>query len=266
MTKFKSLSAFLVLFSTLLLTSCTTETIDSDLINQDVEDNGGTPGGGNNGGGNNGGSNGGGDNGGNNGGGTGGSTDGSYWPMAINNTWSYEVSNSTPYSLKIIATESIGGNIYYKLDNLFGMSDNGSVSGTGTGWVRRVNGDYRMRVKAATTTGADISATEYSLTKDNVPVNGTWTENFVQTVTYNIPGMPPIEMPITVQGTIMEKDITYQVGSQTFNNVIHSKIVHSTMGTTTTTHYYFAKNVGPVKIQMSGGANQTQQLTSYVLN
>lgn len=249
MKKLLLFPVFFTLFSMLLVTSCTTESLDSDLTNQEVDDNGGNNGGGNNNGGNNG----------------GGNTAGSYWPMAVNNKWTYDVSTGAAQDMKIINTQTIDNKLYYKYDNFFGTSTAGQAGMAEVG-TRQQNGTYYAWVKT-TASGTNLSPVEYILLKDNIAAGETWNQTLVQNVTFNMPGIPPMTMTIEVQGKIIEKNISLQVGSQTFNDVIHSKLTQSTLGTTTVTDYYFAKNVGPVKIVMTGGGvNQTQTISSYIVN
>lgn len=259
MKKLRLFPVFFTLFSVLLLTSCTTDSLDSDLTNQEVDDNGGSNGGGgNNGGGNNGGNNGGGNNG-------GGNTTGSYWPMAVNNKWTYDVSTGASQDMKIINTQTIDNKLYYKYDNFFGTSTAGQAGMAEVG-TRQQNGVYYAWVKT-TASGTNLSPVEYIMLKDNIGVGETWNQTLVQNVTFDMPGIPPITMTIEVQGKIIEKNITLQVGTQTFNDVIHTKLTQSTLGTSTVTDYYFAKSVGPIKIVMTGGGvNQTQTISSYVVN
>lgn len=253
MSKLRLIPVIFTLFSVFMVTSCTTEGLDSNIINQDAQN-----------GGNNGGNNGGGSNtGGNNGGG---STTGSYWPMAVNNKWTYNVSTGGSENVKIISTQTINNKLYYKYDNFFGTTTAGAA-GVSQFWTRQQDGTYYARIITDTNNGTHLSPVEYIMLKDNIGVGQTWNQTLVQDVTFDMPGVPPMTMTINVTGKIIEKDITLQVGSQTFNNVIHTEFTQSTMGTTTVTHYYFAKNIGLVKIVMAGGGiNQTQSISSYVIN
>lgn len=256
MKKITFLPIFILMFSAMGLVSCETETLDSDLVNMTDPTLPENPGGGNTGGGNNGGSNNG-----------GGNAQGDYWPAALNNMWTYSVTGGSSESIKIIATETIDGKQYYKFDNVFGMSGNGSVAGNATMWLRKESGNYNIRVKAATTAGADLSAIEYTLLKDNIAAGQTWTQNLIQNITFTIPGIPAIQQAINIQGKIIEKGISIQVGSQTYTDVIHSEITQSASGVTTVTQYYFAKGKGPVKVVMSGAdIDRTMNLTSSVIN
>ncbi|AWH85824.1 hypothetical protein HYN59_12230 [Flavobacterium album] len=239
-----------MLFAVVLLASigisCDTEPADPVLSEQNPDDN--NPGdGGNNGGGNN------------NGG------DGTYWPLAVGNTWTYTVSG-TNQDMIITGTEAIDGETYYKMS---GTTSGGSA--TGNSYLRYDNGTYYMQSSGQTNDGTVVSGIHYVVLKDNIAVNATWTDSFTQSVSYGMPGIPDMEFPVTIAGKMLEKGISYTVGGHTYNDVIHSRIQQTMTGEgfiiITTTDYWFAKNVGPVKIDtITAQESIVQTLVSYDLN
>lgn len=243
----KLLSLLAIVTVTTFFYSCETESLDSDLLQQEIDNptnptNPTNPG-----------------------------ASGSYWPYAINNEWEYE-NASDNQTMKIISTETYQGNSYFKVDNLFGAGNN--VAGSFVFLLRYDNGKYRLNTRGTLITppGA-IAPYEYSVLRDDLPAGGTWTETAEQVTTYT--GIPTaITMTNTYQGTILEKGVSVTVAGETYPDVIHSKMVStSTMTgfpmppTVVTTEYWFAKNVGPVKaVITTGGTTNTTVLVDYLIN
>lgn len=257
-----------VAFTVISFASCSTESLDpvlTESIDNGGEDDGGTDNGG-----------------GNNGGGT---SSGDYWPMAINNEWQYQSSepqNDQP--MKIVSTETINGKEYYKMNRAFQESGNQEMTGTATIHLRKESGSYYQRTSLSVPNQGGMSITaspfEILILKDNLDVNGTWTGTAQQDFTYSIAGMPGISTIIDYTGTIVEKGITYTVGSQNYSNVIKVKYVQkitvvmsgNAVGSpvNTVTYLWFAKDVGPIKSetvnQITGTADYYMNLVSYILH
>jgi hypothetical protein len=204
-----------------------------------------------------------------------GTTEGDYWPMAINNVWDYVYTGDLeedPEPMKIIATEVINGKTYYKMNHYFQDSGTADLTGTAEVYIRKEGGTYYQRVSVVVPSeegvpAITISPYELTVLKDNLEVGQGWTESVMQTTTYDIAGFPPITMTIDITGTILEKGITVTVGGETYTDVIKEKVVQAVMGTTTTSYIYFAKNVGPIKSEASAdGINYLMTLTSYTIN
>lgn len=246
MKKFKFLAGFILLFTAFNFTSCDNEALDGDI-------DPGTENGGNNGG--------------ENGGGT---STGDYWPMAINNQWVFVANSVTQDPMKITSTQQIGGNTHYKYDTFFGTSVSGEFDGEGTVTTRKSNGNYyvRQEVNIPAQEGQPaivVSPMEFIVFKDNLAVNGTWTQNLTQTTT--IQGLPPIRTAVTFKGKILEKNVTMTVNGAEFTNVIKVELIQTTQGVVNTNYYWFSKNVGPIKYQnIFQDYNVTGELDSYSLN
>jgi hypothetical protein len=121
--------------------------------------------------------------------------------------------------------------------------------------------------------GMSIAPYEYTMFKDNLDAGQTWTQTVNQVTSYDMEGIPDITSTLTFTGTIMEKDISLEVEGHTYTNVIKSKLVMqvSTMGisTTVTSYYWFAKDIGPIKSESTGGdiaGEYGVTLLSYTLN
>lgn len=261
---FRVLVALCVLSATV---SCDVEPVDPEVVSQNPDNGGGNNGGGNNGG---------------------GSSSGDYWPMAINNQWQYESSepqNDDP--MKIIATQTIGGKLYYKINYAFTDAGTDDLTGTATTYLRKENGIYyeRVEVNIPDTNGMEVTVSPYEfiMLKDNLAVGQGWTETVTQTTSYemNIPDFP-IDMPdavttIDFTGTIQEKGISVTVNGTTYNDVIKVKVEQDitvsmtgvpSMDSSAVSYIWFAKNVGPIKaISTSSelGYSNTMELVSYNL-
>lgn len=191
--------------------------------------------------------------------------EGDYWPTAIGNEWIYELDGVEQDPVSLISTNVIGGNSYFT----FAPATTGPA--TATQRIRKQNGNYYLKTEsisipanpplpASTTTGNEII-----ILKDNIPVGGTWTDSYSQTTTYV--GMGDFVLDITRTCVIAEKDITVTVNGVVYNNVIRMTLTQETvssgMPAVSITNYWFAKDVGPIKI-MTG--TTTQELLSYDLN
>lgn len=240
------------------------------------------------------------DAGGDNGTGTsGGNSTGDYWPLAVNNAWSYNhyidgVAQEN-YTMDIISNEIYQGESSYKFGQYL-PSVTGS-DGTELGdfqidnYVRKNGGDYIVTVADLNASYLDglfnLTQTGYSLLilKDYVAVGTTWTQN-AQTVTTFVsndplfPDLPSITNNISNSLEIVEKGISVSVNGTTYSDVIKVKLLQETVApaapdqtTSSLLYYYFAKDVGLVKTEGSSSDNADnvtlttlQELYSYTLN
>jgi hypothetical protein len=258
MKRIHLISAFIFLFAAINLTSCDVEPLDPAI---DTSDNGGTdtPGGGGT------------DN------GSGGTSSGDYWPAALNNKWTF-TRDDQEFEMKMISINSIGGNTYYTFNDQAGTGASTGVDGTATTRLRKSGGNYYLKVDDVVTAaeegfpGSTTTGSETILLKDNVDVGATWTQTYTQTTSFTDDSLPTISLNMTINGSIVAKGGTLTVGGQEYTNVIESKYVqtYSLMGVpggTTTTYYYFSKDVGPIKTETtSSGISYLSELVSYQLN
>jgi hypothetical protein len=199
----------------------------------------------------------------------GGGTTGDYWPMAVNNSWTFVNEGVNQAPMKIIATESINNSTYYKYDTFVGLSTEGQGF-VGTVWSKKVNGDYIIRQEATIPAvpgmpSITISPMEIIVLKDFLEVNGTWTQNFTQTTT--IEGLPPIQTAVGIVGKILEKDIEFTVNGVSYENVIKVELIQNTQGETLTNYYWFAKNIGLIKYNnIALEENLEYDLVTYTVN
>ncbi|VXA96276.1 conserved exported hypothetical protein [Flavobacterium sp. 9AF] len=207
----------------------------------------------------------------NGGGNTGGTSSGDYWPAAINNEWIYD-SNGSSSTMKIIATETINGQLYYKFAPQNGSG--ASSSGVVTTSMTKASGVYKLKTHDFTIdAGGGLTGTqtgfEFIVLKDNIPVNGTWTGSYTQTTTYT--GIPPITLTVNYVATILAKGVSESIDNEVFTNIIKVKIDQTSSfpgapSTTISSEYWFAKDVGIIKsTTIGGGANSSSYLVDYTL-
>lgn len=188
--------------------------------------------------------------------------DGDYWPTSIGNEWVYEIDGVEQDPVSMISTNVIGGNTYYTFAPT-GLSMT-------TQRIRKQDGNYYLKTEnislpanpplpASTTTGNEII-----ILKDNIPVGGTWSDSYSQTTTYE--GLGDYVVNIARSCVIAEKGISLTVNGVAYEDVIHMTLTQEITGATpgiSITNYWFAKNVGPIKI-ITG--TETQELLTYDLN
>jgi hypothetical protein len=228
----------------------------------------------------------------------GGESTGDYWPMAVNNNWIYDYSldgvQQEDYNMTIDALSTFEGNQAYLYSQFMP-----TVSGTdGTElesfdidfYTRKNGGDYIVGVGDLT---ADflglfqLSQTGYSfiILKDYLNVGETWTKNVQTTTTFtssdpNFPDLPSVTTDLVLNFEIVAKDLTVDVNGTSYSPVIKVKYALDSSSADAPdqtiqadTFYYFAKDVGIIKIegtQYDSGDNITsnslQELSSYTLN
>lgn len=194
---------------------------------------------------------------------------GDYWPMAVNNTWTYKNNGATQPPMKITATEQISGKTYYKYSNFIGTTTVQGSEFNGNIWTRKENNTYFLRQDATIPAqngnpAITVLPVEIQILKDNLAVNQTWTHTFTQTMML---GNIPIDSEVEIIGTVLEKDIELTVNGVAFSDVIKVKVIQNTQGVSQSNFYWFAKNVGLIKFQSDLGTTATNyEIISYNLN
>ena len=244
MKKIKNLLSIFVIITSFTFVSCENEPVDASLLSNTNSNSSGS-----------------------------GSTSGGnatpsndYWPTAINNTWTLQQNGTNLAPMKIVATETIGGNLYYKFAQ---QSANGA---TNNNYLRKSGGSYFLRTSDTSLNISGLTGTqtgfEFTVLKDNIAVNATWSGSYTQTTTYT--GIPAITQSTDYTGTILAKDVTETINGVTYNNVIKLNIHQETTSTGSlsivNTEYWFAKNVGIIKSKTYAGSGiYTSILVSYTL-
>jgi hypothetical protein len=199
-----------------------------------------------------------------------GTSTGNYWPLAVNNTWTFS-DGSTNSDLKVIGTTDFSSVTYFEM-----FSESTESQFNVQNWIAKKGGTYYQKV-AETNINNDgilinIKGYEVPLFKDNLDVNGTWVGSVSPKVTYTL-GSNSTSIPAKVKytGTIVEKDATVTLNSQTYTEVIKMKmkieVIINGQTTTSDIEYWFAKDVGPIReYQNANGAITESTLVNYVLN
>lgn len=202
--------------------------------------------------------------------GNGGTSTGDYWPATVGNWWQYSQNGVTQDPVEVIGTDTFNSATYYELGS---QSGNGNIfSGDTSMWLNKNGGFYNIKIGDISFSGGGISGTvtgyELIVLKDNIATGESWTGSFTQSYTYT--GLPSTTQTTNYTGTILEKDVTVTVDGETYTNVIKSQVTMSVdfSGTTTTTstEYWFALDIGPVKtISVAQGSTTESILTSYAI-
>ncbi|KGO78639.1 hypothetical protein [Flavobacterium beibuense] len=207
-----------------------------------------------------------------------GTSDGSYWPMAVNNEWVFDIEDEGESTMLLTGTQTIGGNLYYTSSTGFVDAGTDNFTGESSSGIRHNNGDYSIRVSVdiPDQQGMQITVSpyEYTLLKDYLEPGQSWIEDVQQTTSYQVEGVtiPPIVMDIHLESIIQEKGISVDVNGTTYEDVIKVKqtmVYGSELGnlTNVTVYFWFAKNVGPIKSEtQSAGYTTSSTLVSYTLN
>lgn len=194
---------------------------------------------------------------------------GDYWPTAVGNQWVLR-QGGTDLTMKILSSEKVNGDTYYKFDKLFSTDPN--IDGSATASIKKNGGDYYIKLNDIVTSSSGISTKttgyEYVFFKDYLDVNKTWTGNYTQTTAIDFPGVPAIKMDVKYTGTIIEKGASAVIRSVIYNDIIKFKLklessLEGKAAGTTEAEYWIAKGVGIVKFSYNGTATD---LISHKLN
>lgn len=192
---------------------------------------------------------------------------GDYWPTAVGNQWVLDQDGSESV-MKIVSSEKINGDTYFKFDQFAGASE--EVSGTAVVSIKKVKGDYYLKLddivyNSEGVTGK-ITGYEYIILKDYLEANQTWTGSFSQETSFNIPNFPSIKMTSKYTGTILEKGVIATIKGVSYKDVIKFKIhqeskVEGEGAVSVDTEYWVAKDVGIIRAKTG---DSVSELISYI--
>jgi hypothetical protein len=230
MKKITLLALFTLLFSSLLITSCSSDDSVSDDSN--------------------------------------GVSSGDYWPLAINNQWIYNENGSVVSPVKITGTDNFGGTAYYRLstDNAYNLKTwvakkgatyflkTGDLNLTENGITVKMS-SYELPVLKDNLTineqwnGSVIS--KVSVTE------GSNSFSFDTTIKY-LGIILEKDASITVNGKVYTSVIKMS---------LKQEVSFQDQTTITESVYWYAKGVGPVKsINTINGSTVESTLVSYIIN
>jgi hypothetical protein len=193
---------------------------------------------------------------------------GDYWPTAVGNQWVLDQDGETS-TMKIISSESIKGDTYFKFNQFAGVGEN--VAGTATIWIKKVQGDYYLKVDdiSYASEGISFKITGYEMIflKDYLEVNKTWNGSFTQETTINMPNVPSVKMTVNYIGTILEKGATATVNGVSYKDVIKFKVrqeakVEGEATNAIDSEYWVSKDIGVIK---TTSGNVVSTLKSYIV-
>lgn len=205
-----------------------------------------------------------------------GTSTGDYWPSALNNEWAFERNGVEIEPMKMVSINSIANKTYYTFNEQTAMGG-GIGTTTAVTRLRKEGAAYYIKVDDFTTQangatpGSTTTGSENIVLRDDLPVGGTWTSSYTQTTTFTDTSLPVMAIDFVIDGTIMEKNAIVTIGDETYNNVIKTKYVQTAtmagQSSTTTTYYWFAKDIGPIRILTEADpVDLNTELISYILN
>jgi len=183
----------------------------------------------------------------------------SYLPLSKGSTWQYTLSGGGVDTLTIAMTGDtsvVGGQVYYKATSVY---KHAGINGQGFFFnIDHINGT----VAQSTSLGVSI---ELQMLNDTASVGYTW----ISAPTSN--GMVN-NVAAQAVNKIVEKNITWTVGSKTFGYVIHTQTaiqynVGGSFQTFVTYDFYLAKGVGMIEMDenLSGAPAITEKLFNYTV-
>ena len=209
--------------------------------------------------------------GGGNGGGDPTGMDDDYLPREAGNTWDYS-DDST-----VETTEE-------NSDGSFNITNFGPISGISLSIVeglsvdriaiKKVDGNYSIKAELQVlnipgVTDGIADPIEYIILKDDATIGTTWSGGLIYRYTYTVPLLGPqtIELPsIPYTFTVMGRSMSLEVGTKTFEDVIHIRQEFDLLTGLIGTDIYYAEGVGVIRYQTSDGLTESTDLVSYDLN
>ena len=207
-------------------------------------------------------------------------SNGDYYPTAINNEWNYTLTQGATtqnQTAKIIRSFDNAGQTVYENQSISLVS--GGLTATTNSYIYKNGGSYYTYADGASFIVGPYNGTQtpvptYVILKDNEPVGHAWSVSYNQTTSYTTttagaPNLPDVVTNITNDLEIAEKDMTITVGTETFSPVIKVKSTFqssSVAGSTSAViYYYYAKDVGLIKYDSVGNPSAETVLNSYTL-
>lgn len=195
-------------------------------------------------------------------------TTGNYWPMAVNNQWTYKSNGVLSTPSKIIGTDTFGGVTYYQFQeaNVYNLQT----------WIAKKGAAYFIKIGALNYVESGVTikmdSYEYPVLKDDVPVTSTWSGTLKVNVTATSGGNTiPMTANIKYTGIITEKDATVVVNGVSYPNVIKltlkQEVSLQNQITIAESIYWYAKNVGPIYSKtISDNVTTESILVDFILN
>ncbi|WP_445453453.1 hypothetical protein [Flavobacterium sp. 25HG05S-40] len=199
-------------------------------------------------------------------------TTGNYYPLAEQNDWRYVNPEGEESFVYAITTRVFDNTLYYRiLDNSSEVDVNFWMAKKGASYYQKIDGALVPLSNGAT---LGIGEYEIKLFKDDLAVGDTWKGSTKLDVTVYAEGTPQ-KLPASLKytGTILERDATVTLGTETYTNVIKMKLDAVEKVNSQTTNivgeYWFAKDIGLVRESVTSSVDnvtKTRYLTSHELH
>lgn len=209
-----------------------------------------------------------------------------YFPMAIGNTWIYDVTNEEEAGQIIInSTETINGSLYYKVNELPisvgsdipegefpGLDVRAHLRKNGTNYIQRFYA-FIPEMMGGMIPQTEIEPFEVTFLKDNLDEGQSWTETISIVTHVEVFGMSQtLTATATFNSIIEQKGISLTVNGVTYEDVIKVRTtatVVSEEGTEVSEgQNWFAKDIGLIKSYSDDPEEGISEmnLIEYILN
>lgn len=197
-------------------------------------------------------------------------TTGDYLPLEINNSWKYFIPEQSLISeLKVIGSDQFNGSAYFE------FIDDDQVNFTIRQWFAKKGASYFLKTGDVTVNqeGITVKIKSYELPilKDDYAVNLPWTGIVSPKVTYSGNGQSGT-LPFSLSYT----GVNYFKGAVTLDGITYPQVIKTRVNisinangqiTTASEEYWFAENIGIIKIITNDGNSiQEKNIVSYILN
>lgn len=159
-----------------------------------------------------------------------------YSPLTVGSTWTYNftenASAANTYTLTVTNNDTTINAKQYKVLT--------SSDGTENRYFTKIDSNYYRFASFA-----DIGSFEELYLKDNIAVNGTWTDS--KTISFQ--GFP---VPLNLTYTVKEKGISHSVLAKSYTDVIHIRLDAAALGSSIGGgDFYYAKDIGLIENNIS---------------
>lgn len=191
----------------------------------------------------------------------GGFVSGTYWPLAIGNSWKMIDSDGEEQQYLIDKSIVNQGQTYYQFKQFDeGNSMNYPLS------IKSENGVYTSFYGAVNSNGVSISAGDIIYLKTNAALGEIWTDE----MTLNISGSANGTMKFVHKGKIFEKNSNVMVKGKNYKNVIKIELIQSITNSLTaitqqlTYHIWLADGIGIIYESVDTGDDvSVLEMVSY---
>lgn len=193
-----------------------------------------------------------------------GTTTGNYFPMAVENQWTYQIDDSKTGTTQIYGTDKFNGTTYYRL------TDESIKKDMGQAWITKKGATYYQKTGSVNYTedgsSMKMDGFEIVVLRDDLEVNQTWKGNYNINISMsqNNDEIMNMSMKVAYTGKILERDVTETVNGIEYKNVIKVNIEQTvSMGSesaVTSTVSWYAKDIGLIKSIQTSDEETTESV------